>query len=131
MVVVLKRRQRILIVDDDALVRDTIADILSDAGYQAVIAASWDMGETGFEGIGYSLVITDIFMPGRGGLEVIDDVRKKWPGVKILAISGGWGGTSAEEAIEAASRMGADTALSKPFEQKDLMEKVVELIGEA
>jgi DNA-binding response OmpR family regulator len=129
--VALKRRQRILVVDDDALVRDTIADILSDAGYQAVIAPSWDMGETGFEGIGYSLVITDIFMPRRGGLEVIDDVRKNWPGVKILAISGGWGGTSAENAVEAAVKMGADDTLAKPFEQHELMDKVAALIGEA
>lgn len=127
----LKRRQRILIIDDEALVRETVADILTEAGYQTVIAASWEMGETGFGGIGYSLVITDIFMPGRGGLEVIQDIRKKWPDVKVLAISGGWGGTSAEEAIDTAAGIGADAALPKPFESNDLLAKVTEMIGVA
>lgn len=126
----LKRRQRILIIDDEALVRDTIADILSDVGYQTVIAASWDMGETGFTGIGYSLVITDIFMPGRDGLEVIRDIREKWPDVKVLAISGGWGGTSAGDAVDAAARVGADAALPKPFEPGDLIDTVNGMIGE-
>ncbi len=126
----LKQRKRILIVDDEALVRNTLADILADAGYQAVIAPSWDMGETGFEGLGYALVITDIFMPGRGGLDVIADVQAKWPDVKIIAISGGWGGTAAEDAIAAAQRMGAHDTLSKPFEREALLEKVHELIGE-
>lgn len=126
----LKRRQRILIIDDEALVRDTIADILTDAGYQAVIAASWDMGETGFTGIGYSLVITDVFMPGRNGLEVIRDVREKWPGVKVLAISGGWAGTSADEAMATATLTGADRTLSKPFGPKELIAMVSEMIGE-
>lgn len=125
----LKRRQRILIIDDEALVRDTLADILSDAGYQAVIAPSWDMGETGFTGIGYSLVITDIFMPGRGGLEVIRDIREKWPAVKVLAISGGWGGTSSDEAMETAAQIGADATLPKPFGPKELIAKVSEMIG--
>ena len=126
----LKQRKRILIVDDEALIRDTLADILADAGYQTVIAPSWDMGETGFAALGYALVITDIFMPGRGGFDVIADVREKWPEVKVMAISGGWGGASAEDTIEAAKRKGADDALCKPFEREVLLDRVFDLIGD-
>jgi DNA-binding response OmpR family regulator len=128
--VALLQRKRVLIVDDEALVRNTLADILADAGYQTVIAPSWDMGETGFEALDYALVITDIFMPGRSGFDVIADVQAKWPNVKIMAISGGWGGTSSEDAITAAQRMGAHDVLSKPFEREDLLAKVHDLIGD-
>ncbi|MBT3360521.1 MAG: response regulator [Rhodospirillales bacterium] len=127
----LKRRQRVLIVDDEAMVRDLLADVLSEAGYQAVIAPTWDMGETGFDEIGYSLVITDMFMPGRDGIEVINDVKKNWPDVKVLAISGGWGKTTPERAARAAVEIGASATLEKPFSPKDLVAMVKELIGEA
>ncbi|MBL6929407.1 MAG: response regulator transcription factor [Rhodospirillales bacterium] len=127
----LKRRQRVLIVDDEAMVRDLLADILTESGYQAVIAPTWDMGETGFDEIGYSLVITDIFMPGRDGLEVIRDVQEKWPEVKILAISGGWGATTPERSAQAAIELGATATMQKPFSPKDLIAKVQELIGDA
>lgn len=129
-IVALKQRQRILIVDDEALVRNTLADILADAGYQAVIVPSWDQGESGFAALGYALVITDIFMPGRGGLDVIADVRRKWPEVKVMAISGGWGGSSSEDTLVAADRLGADDTLPKPFERETLLEKVHGLIGD-
>jgi len=124
------RRKRILIVDDEAMVRDVLSEVLADAGYQTVMAPSWDMGETGFAGIGYALVITDIFMPGRDGLEVIQDVRSKWPGVKILAISGGSAAASPEDAVASATRIGADSSLKKPFGPKELVAKVAEMIGE-
>ncbi|MBL6945085.1 MAG: response regulator [Rhodospirillales bacterium] len=127
----LKRRKRVLIVDDEAMVRDLLADVLSEAGYQAVIAPTWDMGETGFDEIGYSLVITDIFMPGRDGLEVIRDIQANWPEVKILAISGGWQNTTPERATGAATKLGATASLQKPFSPKELISKVEELIGEA
>ena len=127
----IKQRQRVLIVDDEAMVRDLLADILTNAGYQAVIAPTWDMGETGFKSIGYSLVITDIFMPGRDGIEVIKDVQKNWPDVKILAISGGWGKTTPGQATLVATEIGATATMRKPFTPKDLIAKVEELIGKA
>ncbi len=129
--VALKRRKRVLIVDDEAMVRDLLADVLSDAGYQAVIAPTWKMGETGFDEIGYSLVITDMFMPDRDGIEVIQDVKKRWPEVKILAISGGWGNTTPKRAANAATEIGATATMQKPFSPKDLLAMVEELIGEA
>lgn len=125
----LNKRQRILVVDDEALVRDTVAEYLAEAGYQSVIAASWKTGGSNFEGIGYSLVVTDIFMPDQSGLDIIHEIRTRWPNVKILAISGGWSGMTSEDAIRAAGKIGADASMEKPLDFPALLAQVQSLIG--
>lgn len=126
----LKQRQRVLVLDDEGLVRDALGEVLLDAGYMPVIMPDWETAEQGFEAAGYALVITDIFMPGKGGIEVIREIRERWPEVKILAMSGGWRNMSPAEAMDAAARIGADGTLTKPFEPDDLSDAVRGLIGD-
>ena len=83
---------RILVIDDDAAVCVVICDALRDCGYRVLCAAN---GELGLESIRLDgapdLVITDIVMPRKEGLETIRELRTVHPGIKIIAMSGGGG----------------------------------------
>ncbi|OHC83901.1 MAG: hypothetical protein A3G73_06800, partial [Rhodospirillales bacterium RIFCSPLOWO2_12_FULL_67_15] len=75
-----------------------------------------------------ALVITDIIMPGKEGIEVIATMKRERPEVKVLAISGG-GRTHVMDFLAIARKAGADAALEKPFRKSDLLARVVELLG--
>ena len=74
-----------------------------------------------------NLIITDIVMPEKEGLETIMEFRRRSPGVKIIAISGG-GKIEANEYLNLAQMLGAQKTFSKPFELKKLLEEVRELL---
>jgi CheY-like chemotaxis protein len=80
---------RILVVDDEQEVREILAEALGDFGYSVVTAAS---GEEALpvlrNGDKIQLLITDVRMPGMSGLELADEVRREWPEVKVVLISG-------------------------------------------
>ena len=109
------RKPRLLVVDDSRTVRKLLTDGLAQCGYNCVSAESMEEAFSSSVIVGLDLVITDIFMPGEGGIAGIQRIRKDWPEVKIIAISGGTDGMEGETALEAASRIGANAVLKKPF----------------
>jgi DNA-binding response OmpR family regulator len=119
----------ILVIDDDDLLRCAVRASLEAAGYDVLEAAD---GKTGLCLHGErapDLVIVDIFMPERDGLDFIRDVRDRAPQAKILAISGG-GRTGMIDVLSAAAALGASRTLSKPFLPGALLAAVRELLGE-
>jgi DNA-binding NtrC family response regulator len=80
---------RILIIDDDEYVRDVLRQMLEREGYEVDEACNGDDGVRIFSEQGHDLVITDILMPGMGGVQTIMELRLLSPDVKIIAISGG------------------------------------------
>ncbi len=88
--------KRILVIDDDDFVRTVVCKGLRTRGYRVLEAANGELGMSLIErGENPDLVITDIVMPEKDGLETILELRKKCPGIKVIAISGagyGWGG---------------------------------------
>ena len=108
-------QKRILIVDDDTNIASLISFALEQSGYQVVTAFSMEDALIQFDVMGYDLVITDIFMPGMGGIEGIKVIRSKQLDTKIIGISAGFFNISPEEALEAAKKIGADVVLPKPF----------------
>ncbi|MFQ5763931.1 MAG: response regulator [Rhodospirillales bacterium] len=118
-------RNRVFIVDDDAIVRDTVCEMLENNGYLTVMAESMETVLSLDTPV--DTIIIDIFMPGLGGIEGITRVREKWPDAKIIAISGGWEGMDKEKTLQAAKRVGADSALAKPFMEEHLIEALAEL----
>jgi CheY-like chemotaxis protein len=128
---------RILIVDDDDDVCEAIKDVLEHAGYEV------DAVVGGNEAIEFQrkqpaqVIITDIIMPGKHGVDTITEIRAEFPEVRIIAITGGGGfGRSAykPEAIKttaylaAAEEAGADRVFAKPFDRKALIQAVEELL---
>src|SRR5258708_2474747 len=116
----------ILIIDDDPDVRDVMKAALSAAGHQVREA------ENGVEGLSQvrkhppALVVTDIVMPDKEGLEIIRELRRQVPNVAILAVSGAVRGAFN---LHLASQFGADAVLAKPFGFDDLVGAVADILA--
>ena len=114
---------RILIVEDDEMVRFTLREILESVGHNVTET------ENGLEvnalhlATPFDLIITDIVMPEKEGLETIRDLKKKDPNVPIIAISGG-GRFKTDAYTRIAGELGADHALKKPFDDEQLLKLV-------
>jgi len=119
----------ILVIEDDAEVRDMVCKMLKDEEYEVVSAIN---GREGMELLrnesNIDLVITDILMPEKEGIETIRELKRDYPSIKILAISGG-SRFLLHDFLRCAKLLGADLTLSKPFVKKDLL-KVVKLLLE-
>ncbi len=119
---------RILLIDDEETFRGTLAKILQREKHEVTTSAN------GVEALKlvvngkFDLVITDLVMPEKEGLETILEVRKILPELKIIAISGGGRG-SAYDYLKIASKMGADKTLAKPFTKADITLAIGELVG--
>ena len=120
-------RQRVLIIDDDIIFRQAIAKLLERAGYEVLQAANGDDGINAFERNPTAVAIVDIFMPGQGGLQTIDQLRRRGPKAKIVAVSGASAGTL--DIKSHAVALGADRFLQKPFEAATLVTLVATLLG--
>lgn len=83
-----KRAKRILIVDDEPLIRIYIRDVLEEAGYVVAEAAGADEAMLLLANDHIRMVISDIEMPGRDGLSLLVDIRRKWPELKLAIMSG-------------------------------------------
>ena len=117
---------RMLVIDDEALVRKTIRLALERAGHQVFEAQNGLVGMEALSAQQFDLVITDILMPEREGIETICALRNSGSSIKILAISGG-GRRNNMDYPTAAARLGADDTLEKPFELAVLVSKVAQL----
>jgi YesN/AraC family two-component response regulator len=114
---------KILIIDDDVIVRNTIARILSRADYDLVVAPNGRQGLALFEKEYPELVITDLIMPEKEGVEMIREIREIRPNAKIIAISGG-GRLGNTDYLLIAAKLGTCEIIAKPFEPSDLTEAV-------
>ena len=118
----------ILFVDDNDPFRSSFSRILRKEGYDVTEAGDGDDALRSLDQAVTDLMITDIIMPGKEGLETIHEVLSRFPQVKILAVSGGGRG-SAMDYLKIAERMGAHGSIPKPFTREELLQKVREMIG--
>jgi DNA-binding response OmpR family regulator len=121
------RKQSILIIEDEEAIRQLLRCCLEEAGYSVSEASNGRKGVQAFRKAPTDLVITDIYMPERDGLEVIECLRRTRPTVKILVISGASG---TMDYFKLARAAGA-SALRKPFALQTLLSQVAFLIGKA
>jgi len=118
---------RILIVDDDRVLRGALRVVLEAAGYTVMDAADAEAGLRLYREQGADLVLVDLFMPGRDGLEAIRALRAAIPRPQIVAMSGG-GRLGQIEVLGAAAAFGAARTLRKPFESRDLLATIRDLL---
>lgn len=119
----------ILVMDDDGPLREALRVVLEGAGYDVMEAPDGEAGLRLQREHPADLVLVDIFMPERDGLEVIQALRVESPQVKIIAVSGG-GRTGQIEVLRAAAGLGAARTLVKPFDPRELLRAIRELLGE-
>jgi CheY-like chemotaxis protein len=114
---------RILVIDDEELVRLTIRSSLEPRGHEVIEAENGLVGLRRFAEFEPDLVICDIIMPEKEGIETIAELRRNNPNLLILAISGG-GRMKKLSYLEIAGQLGANDILPKPFGSHDILRKV-------
>jgi len=119
--------KRILVIDDDSQMRDMLRKVLERAGYDVVDAADGKIGTKIHRQEPVDLVVTDLIMPEKEGIETIREFRRDFPQLKIIAISGG-GRIGAHGYLGVAKPMGAHRIFSKPFDLTKFAETVKELL---
>lgn len=123
------QRTKILIIDDDEGVRDTLAENLEVSGYEVIQAIDGAQGLLMIDPEDLpQIVITDIIMPRQEGLETIIAIRKLYPSIKIIAMSGG-GRAKAMDFLGLAQRLGAEIIMAKPVDIDGLERVIKSLIG--
>lgn len=121
--------KKILIIDDDKEVLKMLTNLIGRAGYATLSARDGEEGLKLFHQENPDLVVTDLIMPNKEGLEVIMEIRKSLHSPKIIAISGG-GKLTPESYLPLAERLGADHVLEKPFLPSNLIKIICSLLGE-
>ena len=113
-------RANVLVVEDDAELLEVLCRAFEGSGHTVLRASCGDAGLRLFRAEPPDLVICDIIMPDRDGIELIPEMKALQPGVKIVAISGRQmiGGL---DVLHLAARLGADATLAKPFQVDELM----------
>jgi DNA-binding NtrC family response regulator len=121
---------RILIIDDEASIRRPLQILLERAGYEVESAPNGAEAVRLWRERPGDLVITDIHMPGKNGLETIFELRRIAPEARILAMSGS-GGTDRLDVLGQAALLGAVRTISKPFRLEEMLLAVREALAEA
>lgn len=114
---------KILVIDDSRVIVDYIKGNLEDAGYKVCTA---DNGKSGIEMIDRydpDLVITDIIMPEKDGVEVIMHIRQLYPDIRTIVITSG-GAIPAKDHLSMASMLGADFVMQKPIDPLKLLSTI-------
>jgi DNA-binding NtrC family response regulator len=125
----MQKRIRVLIIDDEESVRQTLRENLEICGFEVNEAADGEQGLAALEsGVLPHVVITDIIMPRKEGLETIVSICKKFPGIKLIAISGG-GRSKTMDFLQMAEKIGAHAVLPKPLDLDELEKTVRNLAG--
>ena len=128
---------RIIVIDDEEDIRDVLREVLERAGFDVETASNSDDGLELLRDHGADLVITDIIMPGKDGVDTVYDIRMEFPNTRIIVISGGGNVTPMEYEpiaikttayLASASAAGADVTLTKPFDRGELLDAVKELV---
>ncbi len=120
----------ILFIDDEPALADIGKQTLESLSYEVDVRTSsieaLELFKT--QPNKFDLVITDIIMPEKEGIEMIMDLKKEFSDVRIIAISGG-GRSAPEDYLNMAKMLGAKFTFSKPFERKELLDAVKEIVG--
>jgi len=120
---------RILVIDDDDEVRGMVKEILVRVGHDVAEAVNGEEGLQIFAEEPTDLVITDIFMPEKEGLETIRELKRIYPEVKIIAMSGGIAVMDSSHTLWLAKGLGADRTVPKPIARDELLAAVDDLLG--
>jgi CheY-like chemotaxis protein len=118
----------LLVIDDDAGMRKLMVRTLSSGSHRVLEAENGQEGLRLMDEHKPDVVITDILMPQKEGIETIREVQERAPATKIIAISGG-GVSHNLMFLDVARAFGADAVLAKPFRPAQLVETVEQLLG--
>lgn len=116
----------VLMVDDEPGLRRITALAIAAAGGEAFEASDGREAIAILERSGIDVAVIDVFMPEKEGLETIVEARQRWPGLKVIAISGG-GVVGPMDVLQVAQLVGADVVMTKPFSLSHLIAEIARL----
>jgi len=119
----------VMVVDDEVAVRNLIKEVLSDSGHDIVEAANGEEACEIINEITIDLVVTDLVMPEKSGLELIMDLAENYPDLPVIAISGGGGITGRFDYLPIAKLIGAKQIVNKPFKIDEIRKLVHDILG--
>jgi CheY-like chemotaxis protein len=117
---------RILVVDDEEVVRAAVRVFLAGSDLEVAEAATGAEGIDAYRACQADVILCDVYMPVKGGLELLRELQREFPGVKVIAMSGGLGGLA--DLLPTAERLGAIQALPKPFSQEQLLRAICQAL---
>lgn len=118
---------QILIIDDEKIMRQFFRRLLENEGYDVIEAKNGNEGIEQYQKNKVSLVVTDLIMPEKEGIETIKELKKLFPEVKIIAISGG-GLTDPDIYLKIAGKLGAIETFNKPIDKEKFLSRIKELL---
>lgn len=116
----------ILLVDDNRDFRESVKETLADNGFTVIEAENGNAAEQLLNKFDFDLIISDVLMPERDGMEFLDKVKTKDANARIIITSGG-GKIGAEHYLEVAHEFGASATLKKPFSATELLQLINDL----
>lgn len=121
---------RILIIDDNPHLLAALRKLLVNQGHTIIDVPNSGVGIAMHHKEPFDLILTDIVMPGKEGISTIIELKKDYPNLKIIAMSGG-GSNEPYGYLDIAKRVGADRTLAKPFSSEELIEMIDQLLDES
>ena len=118
---------RILIIDDEPQIRSMLKLMLERDGYEVVEAQDGVAGIKVYRQNPADLIITDLIMPNKDGIGMIIDLKKEFPQVKIIAMSGG-GLNKPDGYLKGAKKLGAAYTLTKPIDREEMLRVVKDIL---
>ncbi len=117
----------ILVIDDDDQFRGYLRELLESKGFLVHEAENGELGVSAYEQFGPDLVLTDIIMPEKEGLELIKELKRLDPCARIIAMTGGGNYGFCNNYVQLAKILGAITTLVKPFQAEVLFKTIQEM----
>jgi two-component system, chemotaxis family, chemotaxis protein CheY len=117
-------KKRLLVIDDDSSVRQSLKKVLEDCGYDVLVAVDGKEAESKLNGCAVDLSIVDLNMPNKDGWDVLDDVTTRYPLLPIIVITG------MADQLDTLRIIGAAALLKKPIDPPNLLQKIEQLLDE-
>jgi DNA-binding NtrC family response regulator len=111
---------KILIVDDERIVLDSCKRVLEADGYSVTLVTSADKALQAMRAETFSLILIDIKMPGRDGMNLMKEVKERWPDIPVIVMSG----YATSETVTQVSKTDAALFIAKPFTPDELVEAI-------
>lgn len=115
---------KILVVDDEKQIRDILMQFLTRAGHEVELAEDGVVAMQKYRASEFDLIITDLMMAKKNGLELIQEISREFGEIRVIAISGGVPTTPSDYYLSVAKLMGASKVLDKPFTKGELLAAV-------
>jgi CheY-like chemotaxis protein len=115
-----KMKKKVLVIDDEAIVRVSCQRVLEPEGYEVKVTSRGDEALRLMEEEKYDIVLTDLKMPDMDGLEVLKEIKRRWPDIQVIIITGYGTISTAVQAI----KLGAYDYIEKPFTPEDILNVV-------